>query len=424
VNAGRVIVLSSMVPTFSHLGRIVLANLIEQMAGQGAEVQFAVAGTGGLINADADAAARLARVGVRAVEGAAPRLGAETLPAGAALRAAHYVREAADPRVAGDAPTFMDPGAEVDRLMATDAGSALLFWDTHYERLVPALCWAGMRVYGYLARPPMAAAQVHAREKLSGVKRALTVARLGARQRRHLARLRHLSGARNICALDAVWYDRNGVSCSYLSNTWPDAYGDGWQSLRRAAEARRRGIHILGNIGALGATGNMYGMTYLADCVRPLLERRLAGLDWTVNICGRFELPPALDRLRHQSHVAIRGFVPDIDEEVLGNHIFLLLNNAGPYTGGYTRVIFAFSAGSCLVAHSRLAESMPELVHDRNCLLADTPEGIADLIAAGATDPGLRDRIGAAARETYVTQYQPKAVARGLLAMMSESTPR
>jgi hypothetical protein len=417
VNADRLIVLSTAVPCFSHSGRIVLAHLLEQMANCGADLQFAVAGNNGPLNAVDEA--RLARAGIQAVEGPPPLLDMTAPPATATRRFAHYVRETVDPSLDGDAPQFRNPEAEIDRIIATGARTALLFWDTYYERLVPALSRAGIRLYGYLARPPMAAAQVHAREQLSGFKRVLTEARLQARQRRHLARLRYLSGARNICALDAAWYDRNGVSCSYLPNTWPDAYGDAWQSLRDAAEDRRQGIHILGNIGPLTATGNYYGMSYLADCILPLLEHKLAALDWTVNICGTFELPPSLDRLRRQAHVAIRGFVPDIDEEVLGNHIFLLLNNTGSYTGGYTRVIFAFSSGSCLIAHSRLAQSMPELVNDRNCLLADTPEGIADLITKAVTDSKLRDRIGAAARETYLSQYQPRIIARGLLAMVS-----
>jgi hypothetical protein len=276
-----------------------------------------------------------------------------------------------------------------------------------------------MRVYGYFGRPPMAASKVHAREKLHGIKRALTDARLQARERRHLARLQSLSGARNLCALDAVWYDQHGVRCSYLPNTWPDAYGENWRSLRREAEARRQGIHMLGNIGVLSSTGNYYGMRFLADEVLPLLRRELAGADWSINICGRFQFPPSLDRLRREPNVAIRGFVPDIDDEMLGNQIFLLLNNAGPYPGGYTRVIFAFSSGSCLVAHRRLAESMPELVHDDNCLLGDTPESITALIAAAASDGALRSRIGEAARRTYVERYRPALIADGLLRMMA-----
>jgi glycosyltransferase involved in cell wall biosynthesis len=84
-------------------------------------------------------------------------------------------------------------------------------------------------------------------------------------------------------------------------------------------------------------------------------------------------------------------------------------------------VIYAFSSGSCLIAHSRLAQSMPELVHDQNCLLADTPESIADLIAAAVRDPILRNRIGEAARRTYLDRYRPNLIAQNLLRMMTET---
>jgi Glycosyl transferases group 1 len=415
----RVVVLSSMVPTFSHLGSVVLGTLVEQIAVAGADVRFAHTGGGALLKADPDAERRLAEVGARPVEGAAPVIDDESLPKSTVGRVARYVRETIDPRVSGDSPCFRDPAGEVERLVASGAGSALLFWDTHYERLVPALSQAGMRVYGYLARPPMAASQVHAREELHGMKRALTDARLQAKERRHLDRLRSLAGARNICALDASWYDGHGIGCSYLPNTWPDVYGDAWSSLRRAAEGRRQGIHILGNIGVLSSTGNYYGMLYLADRVLPLLKKELKSTEFTINICGRFEFPPALDHLRREPNVAIRGFVPDIDEEMLGNHIFLVLNNAGPYPGGYTRVIFAFSSGSCLIAHRRLAESMPELVHEENCLLGDTPEGITALIAAAARDAALRRRLGEAARRTYIERYRPAIIAEDLVRMMT-----
>jgi hypothetical protein len=419
----RVVVLSSMIPTFSHLGSIVLGTLVEAIATAGADVRFAHTGGGALLKADADAERRLALVGAHPVEGAAPVIDDESLPKTTARRLARYVRETIDPSIDGDAPRFRDPAAEVERLVASGAGSALLFWDTDYERLVPALSGAGMRVYGYLARPPMAASQVHARQKLRGLKRGVTEARLRAKERRHLERLRPLSGARNICALDASWYDRHGIGCRYLPNTWPDAFGDAWPSLRRAAEARRQGIHILGNIGVLSSTGNYYGMLYLADHVLPLLKRELKATDFTINICGRFEFPPALDHLRHEPNVAMRGFVPDIDDEMLGNQIFLVLNNAGPYPGGYTRVIYAFSSGSCLIAHRRLAESMPELIHNENCLLGDTPEGITALIVAAARDPALRNRIGETARRTYLERYRPAIIAENLVRMMRDTGP-
>ena len=119
--------------------------------------------------------------------------------------------------------------------------------------------------------------------------------------------------------------------------------------------------------------------------------------------------------------MALRGFVEDIDDEIAGNQLFLLLNNAGPYTGGYTRVMYALSAGACLIAHSRLAELIPELVDDENCLLAGTPEAISDRIIRAARDEELRHRIGIAARQTYLDHFHPSRIAHGLCDMIGGS---
>ena len=116
--------------------------------------------------------------------------------------------------------------------------------------------------------------------------------------------------------------------------------------------------------------------------------------------------------------VHIKGFVDDVDAEVLSSPIFLLLNNAGPYSGGYTRVIYAFSTGACLVAHTNLRHSMPELINGENCLLADTPVGLVDCIERLLTDAALRKRIGQQARFIYETQFAPAHVARKLIGMI------
>jgi hypothetical protein len=421
VSAEPLLVLSSTAPSFSHFraAQTVLAHLLEELGHAGVAPHFAVAAADP--SQDATTLQRLQQVGAHAVAGEQPRLDRVARPAGLGARTTRYVREIVDPRLDADSPAFRAPDLEVKRLKATGAKSAILFWDTWYEHLVPALTAAGMRVYGYLARPPFAAGQSFAQDRLSGPKQAAENLRLKAIARRHFGRLHGLSGARNICALDAAWYTRSGVPSTYLPNTWPDAFGAEWESIRREAESRRDGIHILGNIGGLNATGNRYGMTYLADRVLPLLETRLAGLDWTVNICGRFDLPRELAKLGRMPHVVMRGFVPDIDDEVAGNHIFLLLNNAGPYTGGYTRVIYAMSAGACLIAHRRLAESMPELLDGENCLLGDTPNAIADYAAAAARDADLRARIGRAGRQTYLERYRPEKIVRQLMTMVAGS---
>jgi hypothetical protein len=416
----RILVLSSVSPNFAHFraSQTVLAHLLEELARLDLEVCCAVAGL--QPGADAASQTQLRRTGVSILSSPCPGLVTSNRSSSRIARAMDVARQVIDPHGGRDDPEFSTPDTEAERLAASGASAAILFWDTFYEQLVPALAARGLPVFGYLARPPFAAAQVVAKERPPGIRRGLESVRLRARQRRHFDRLRGLAGARNICATDAAWYSREGVACRYLPNTWPDPSGERWAAVRAEAQSRRSGVHILGNVGGLNATGNRYGMTYFADHVLPLLDRALAGLEWTVNICGRFDLPPDLARLGAHPRAALRGFVPDIDEEMAGNHLFLLLNNSGPYTGGYTRVIYAFATGACLIAHRRLADSMPELIGGENCLLGEAPEEIAEMIAAAAADPELRARLGAAARRTYVDCYQPSRIAAGLRDMIGE----
>jgi glycosyltransferase involved in cell wall biosynthesis len=162
-------------------------------------------------------------------------------------------------------------------------------------------------------------------------------------------------------------------------------------------------------------------MRYLAGEVVPALERIDPGPTWRVAICGRGTLPPDLERLLDHPRIVRKGFVPDIDQEILSSPVFLLCNNAGPYTGGYTRVIYVMSSGGCLVAHSRLADSMPEVVHGENALLGDTPDAIAALVTQALWDPDLRRRIGEGARLTYGTVTNPARVAAQLADMAARA---
>jgi len=417
VTGKRILLLSSDMPNFGHLqaSQTVIAHILLELAATGADVGYAVATQHA---PDASTKEKLEAAGVRPIAGEDPKLANTALPASRLGRALLYAREAVDWRETSDRPSFAEPEREVKRVLAWKPDAAILFWDTCYENLLPHLASLGLDLYGYLARPPFAAGATYAAERLQGLNKIVGEARMAGHERRHIARMRCIQAARNVCAVDAAWYDTHHVPCCYLPNTWPDSFGSHWREKRKAAEATRSGIHILGNIGGLNATGNRFGMRYLADEVLPLLPERVRGIDWVINICGRFELPPEFASLKQQPHVALRGFVPDIDDEVAGNGIFLLLNNAGPYTGGYTRVIYAFSSGSCLIAHKRLTQSMPELVHGENCLLGETPHEIADHIAAAARDADLRARLGAAGRATYEEDYRPSRIARGLRAMV------
>jgi hypothetical protein len=314
-----------------------------------------------------------------------------------------------------DCPRPNDVRALASGIDTVGADAVLLFWDTLAEFAVPQI---KTPAFGYLARPPYAAAMSRVRAEPLGRRRIVSLALLSAQSRRHIERMTALWAAGNICSIDAAHYVQNGVGCSYIPNSWHDPVGDGWKERRAHCEGLHGASQILGNIGALDATGNSFGLHYLGTKVLPVLSSIAGEIDWTINICGPRQLSPVIASALAHPRVVIKGFVPDIDQEVLSSGIFLLLNNAGPYTGGYTRVAYAFATGACLIAHRHLAISMPELKHEQNCLLADTPDGIAVLIDRALRNVALRRQIGAGARRTYEMDFAPRRVAGRLVQMM------
>ncbi len=294
-----------------------------------------------------------------------------------------------------------------------------MFWDTLFEQVLPFLKKRSV-VICYGARPNYAASLSRIEAEKGGsirdrFRRRMARRILGHREKRHFAVLRNIPALVNICAVDARMYRDSGLDCDYVPNTWPDRFGDNWEQKRQVAEQVHPWIGILGNISGVTQTGNTFGMRFLADGVLPHLERALEGVDWRIRITGGGSLPDDLSAAFDHARIDVTGFVPDLDAEMLANQIFLLLNNAGPYTGGYTRVIYAMSSGGCLVAHRRLADSMPEVVHGHNALLGETAEEIAGLVKDACRNADFRKKIAHNARETFMTHYHPEVVVQNLL---------
>ena len=69
--------------------------------------------------------------------------------------------------------------------------------------------------------------------------------------------------------------------------------------------------------------------------------------DLIINLCGKGTLNPELKNL-NLDFVKNKGFVDDLDTEILKNQIFLLCNNTGYHYGGYTRVVYLMSSLWCV----------------------------------------------------------------------------
>jgi hypothetical protein len=234
-----------------------------------------------------------------------------------------------------------------------------------------------------------------------------------AREIQHVKMMAACEVTSNNALMDAEYYTAMGHPRSlYLQNMWPDApeepvfggpEGDG--------PAR-----ICGSVGNLGATGNTFGLYYLGTELAPRLEGRLGRDEVVIDVYGGGKARrPVAKALQHPS-IRLRGWVDNLNAEIIASSVFLVLTNVYGFNVGNTRILLAWSLGACVIAHSSSALSMPELVHDETALLGDTPDEIAELVTRAVRDRGLRERIGRGGYRAFRQYYRSETLVPRMLA--------
>jgi hypothetical protein len=238
---------------------------------------------------------------------------------------------------------------------------------------------------------------------------------LACLERFHLKTMRRYEYLGDVAANDASYYQQRGhPNAFYMRNLWIDRLGTAWRHAR--GRERIDPLVIVGNLGRLSATANTHGLEILGRDVLPQLRRALAGRAFEVHVFGAGTPHPAVARLLAAPEIRVRGFVDDIDGELMTAPVFLCLNNASRFKVCHTRYLHAWSLGGCAVGHRDAALSMPEMVSGENCLLGATPAEIADMVGAVAQDGALRRRLGAAGYETFLEKFTARAVVDQMLA--------
>jgi hypothetical protein len=220
-----------------------------------------------------------------------------------------------------------------------------------------------------------------------------------------------------VSATTAEFYAAHGhPRAFYIQNMWPRMPISG--ATPEPTENR-----IVGNLGGQYATGNTFGAWLLGHMVLPELDR-LLGDDYSVHLYGAGSFAPPVARALDHPHVLNRGYVDDIDAELRSAKVFLLCNNGNPdFIAGHTRVLHAWSVGSCLVAHTNMARAMPEIVHGKNALLGETAKELAEQVAAACRDDELRRSIVEGGKRTWERDFLPETVV-GRVAQRIESDLR
>ena len=243
-----------------------------------------------------------------------------------------------------------------------------------------------------------------------GLSRDAVLYQLGSRtyalraDRRLLAMLRGYDSAGIFGAHRADWARRHGVRAWYVRSPIMDAVGSSWEERRRALSGNPKPRILL--IGHLRGIATISGLHVFVDEVLPELTAALGPEGFDVEVVGAHD-PPASLRPALDAHPAVhlRGHVEPPDEEFLRADVVLVPTPIE--TGPRVRILSAFSYGCCVVAHEANRLGIPQLVHDENVLLADTP-GLARETLRAIREPELRERLGRRGRELYEAEFTPE----------------
>lgn len=236
-----------------------------------------------------------------------------------------------------------------------------------------------------------------------------------ARELQHVRMMVACDVTTNNALIDAQYYTEQGHPRSlYLQNMWPEASEAPVFGGAAAGPVPR----ICGSVGNLGATGNTFGLLYLGTELMSRLEARLGPGGFVVDVFGGGTPRPCVaEALRHPS-IRLRGWVDDLNAEIIASSVFLVLTNVNGFNVGNTRILLAWSLGSCVVAHASSALSMPELIHGETALLGETPDEIAALVEEAVKNPVLRARIGRGGYHAFQTYYRSDTLVPRMLAEM------
>ncbi|MBT7582916.1 MAG: glycosyltransferase [Kordiimonadaceae bacterium] len=177
---------------------------------------------------------------------------------------------------------------------------------------------------------------------------------------------------------------------------------------------------IIGHAGFLGMTASSFGLEYLLKEVMPALRQEINDYAFEVHIIGGGNMTEPLQPYLEQENIVVRGYVKDLDSELLDSDVFLFLNNAGPLKSIFSRQIIAWAMGLCLVVHKGSLETLPELEHGKNVLIGSTASELASLVKRVCLDNDLNQNLRQGGRCTYDEHFTPAAVSGKIISIMEE----
>ena len=157
-----------------------------------------------------------------------------------------------------------------------------------------------------------------------------------------------------------------------------------------------RKICFMGNMRSMQ---NQDAAIFFANCVFPLIKRRISGAKFY--IVG--SLPPENIRSLASDDIVVTGFVDDLEQTISDS--CLAVAPVRVAAGIQNKVLVAMGCGLPVVMTSLIARAIPELEDGLNCLIRDDAQSIADACVELMESTDLRNSIGRKGYEMVLKNY-------------------
>ena len=225
----------------------------------------------------------------------------------------------------------------------------------------------------------------------------------------------------NVAKNDSIYYKANGLkNCFYIQNTWFASFKEKEIKNIIANTSLKEPYKIAANVGKLNGTANTFGLIYLFENLIPELKKVFHNKKFEIHIFGSETPHQYVLNKNKYSEVFFRGFVEDIDSELLKCPVFLCCNNATLYNVGHTRYLHAWTLGRCIVAHLNVRKAMPEIKHNQNSLLGGDAKEISKLIKKVFSNKKLFSKICLNGYRTFTNNFSSDLVVKKILKKMRD----
>ena len=288
----------------------------------------------------------------------------------------------------------------------------LVIWD---EKMTDLFNFNNFKLYAYYGDPQIKNLRmILSLARRSLIKKLKDFYVLFKLEKQHINEFKKNLVMSNNSKADSNYYFKKGVNSEYLQNNWKPKFS--YKKIRDALlNKNQKKIKIIANVGLLSGTANTIGLNYLANFVLPKMQSLSSSQEFEINVFGSGTIKKEIaDKLLNYG-VKIKGFVKNLDSEMLNSDIFLCCNNFGKYNVGHTRFLHAWSMGMCVITSKNISLVMPEFLSQKNCLLAENNDHLMELISKASENKKLRERIGLNGYKTLVNKFSPKLVAKKIL---------